>query len=98
MNHTDGATAAHELVEQEVRQEIERLHRFLAEWFQGSCEAGPQELERRCMSRMHDPFDYLMPGGKRLGRELLEEMKRLRDIALSGGLKASLRALQEHLE
>jgi hypothetical protein len=57
----------------EVRAEVERLHDFIAGWFQGTAsQADAQtDFESQFTARLHPEFENVQPSGRVLSRENL---------------------------
>ena len=61
-------------LQDDVREEIEDLHRFFVAWFNGT--AQPEELDEVFVPRLDDAAHYVTPDGHRLGRDALIAMLR----------------------
>ncbi len=59
-------------LEQDLREEVELLHRFFVRWFNGT--AKPSELEEIFLPRMDDETFFVSPDGHRLERDSLVSM------------------------
>ena len=49
-----------------IAQEVIDLHVFFEDWFGGYCENSEQVFTDRLLSRMHEDFNIIMPGGMML--------------------------------
>ena len=62
---------------EQITHEVEALHTFFVDWFNGSCSADDATFEARLASRLSDDFLYVMPGGTALTRaQLLSSLRR----------------------
>ena len=60
-----------QVLEQDVRKEVEELHAFFVDWFTGN--AAPQDLDRIFVPRFSDEMLFISPGGAMsTGKELVQ--------------------------
>lgn len=57
----------------DIAHEVERIHRFFADWFAGRCERSESVFEAGCVRWLHPDFELIVPDGDVVPRAPLLE-------------------------